>query len=57
MNSLGNEVIVIGGGIMGESVTHRFAKKGIKVLLLGEGTIANIGGGTKASAGGLREND
>lgn len=51
------DVIVIGGGIMGASITYHLAKEGIKVLLIEKGSIANTGGASRASAGGLREND
>ncbi|WP_020008217.1 NAD(P)/FAD-dependent oxidoreductase [Salinicoccus albus] len=52
-----NEVIVIGGGIIGSSITYHLAQEGIKVTLIEKGSIGNTGAASKASAGGLREND
>src|SRR5699024_8467417 len=49
--------IVIGGGIIGSSITYHLAQGGIKVTLIEKGSIGNTGAASKASAGGLREND
>lgn len=42
---------------MGASITYHLAKQGIKVLMIERGSIANTGWASRASAGGLREND
>lgn len=51
------DVIVIGGGVIGTSIAYQSAKKGKKVIIIEKGSIANTGGASAASAGGLREND
>lgn len=51
------EVIVIGGGIIGSSITYHLAKDGVKVRQLEKGSIANQGAASRVSAGGVRLNN
>lgn len=51
------DVIVIGGGIIGSSITYHLAKDGVKVKQLEKGSIANQGAASRASAGGIRLNN
>lgn len=51
------EVIVIGGGVIGASITYHLARDGIKVKQLEKGSIANTGAASRASAGGIRLNN
>ena len=51
------EVIVIGGGVIGSSITYHLAKDGVKVKQLEKGSIANQGAASRASAGGIRLNN
>ncbi|RKQ28681.1 NAD(P)/FAD-dependent oxidoreductase [Oceanobacillus halophilus] len=51
------DVVVVGGGIMGASISYHLARQGVKVMVIEKGSIANVGGASRASAGGLREND
>ncbi|MFS0645112.1 NAD(P)/FAD-dependent oxidoreductase [Siminovitchia sp. 179-K 8D1 HS] len=51
------EVIVIGGGVIGSSITYHLARDGVKVRQLEKGSIANQGAASRASAGGIRLNN
>lgn len=51
------DVIVIGGGIIGSSITYHLAKDGVNVKQLEKGSIANQGAASRASAGGIRLNN
>lgn len=51
------DIIVIGGGIIGSLITYHLTLDGIRALQLEKGSIANEGGATKASAGGIRLNN
>lgn len=51
------EVVVIGGGVIGSSITYHLAREGIDVLQLEKGSIANQGAASRASAGGIRLNN
>ncbi|MFE8696422.1 NAD(P)/FAD-dependent oxidoreductase [Cytobacillus sp. FJAT-53684] len=51
------EVIVIGGGVIGSSITYHLARDGVKVKQLEKGSIANQGAASRASAGGIRLNN
>src|SRR5699024_10098114 len=54
---MGTEVIVIGGGIIGSSITYHLARDGVKVQQLEKGSIANQGAASRATAGGIRLNN
>ncbi|MGM0922072.1 MAG: NAD(P)/FAD-dependent oxidoreductase [Bacillota bacterium] len=51
------EVIVIGGGVIGSSITYHLARDGVSVKQLEKGSIANQGAASRASAGGIRLNN
>ncbi|URT71710.1 NAD(P)/FAD-dependent oxidoreductase [Cytobacillus firmus] len=51
------DVIVIGGGVIGSSITYHLARDGVKVKQLEKGSIANQGAASRASAGGIRLNN
>ncbi|MFY0760389.1 FAD-binding oxidoreductase [Metabacillus dongyingensis] len=51
------EVIVIGGGVIGSSITYHLARDGVRVKQLEKGSIANQGAASRASAGGIRLNN
>jgi sarcosine oxidase subunit beta len=51
------EVIVIGGGVIGSSITYHLARDGVNVKQLEKGSIANQGAASRASAGGIRLNN
>jgi sarcosine oxidase, subunit beta len=51
------EVIVIGGGVIGSSITYHLARDGVQVKQLEKGSIANQGAASRASAGGVRLNN
>lgn len=54
---MNNETIVIGGGVIGSSITYHLACDGANVTQIEKGSIANEGAATKASAGGIRLNN
>lgn len=54
---MGTEVIVIGGGIIGSSITYHLARDGVSVQQLEKGSIANQGAASRATAGGIRLNN
>lgn len=51
------DVIVIGGGVIGSSITYHLARDGVKVKQLEKGSIANQGAASRATAGGVRLNN
>ncbi|WP_368653860.1 NAD(P)/FAD-dependent oxidoreductase [Ornithinibacillus sp. 4-3] len=51
------DVIVIGGGIIGSSITYHLARDGVNVKQLEKGSIANQGAASRVSAGGIRLNN
>lgn len=51
------DVIVIGGGIIGSSITYHLARDGVNVTQIEKGSIANQGAASRASAGGIRLNN
>ncbi|WP_158735632.1 FAD-binding oxidoreductase [Alteribacillus sp. YIM 98480] len=51
------EIVVIGGGVIGSSITYHLARDGVKVMQLEKGSIANQGAASRASAGGVRLNN
>ena len=51
------DVIVIGGGVIGSSITYHLARDGVNVKQLEKGSIANQGAASRASAGGIRLNN
>lgn len=51
------DVVVIGGGVIGSSITYHLARDGVSVLQLEKGSIANQGAASRASAGGVRLNN
>lgn len=54
---MSGKVIVIGGGIIGSSITYHLARDGVQVKQLEKGSIANEGAASRASAGGIRLNN
>lgn len=55
--SMSEQIIVIGGGVIGSSITYHLAREGVKVTQVEKGSIANEGAATRASAGGIRLNN
>lgn len=53
---MSKEVIVIGGGVIGSSITYHLVRDGVNVKQLEKGSIANQGAASRATAGGLRIN-
>lgn len=51
------DVIVVGGGIIGSSITYHLARDGVDVLQLEKGSVANQGAASRATAGGIRLNN
>ncbi|MBM7095174.1 FAD-binding oxidoreductase [Bacillus sp. H-16] len=51
------DVIVVGGGVIGSSITYHLAKDGVNVIQLEKGGICNQGSASRASAGGIRLNN
>lgn len=54
---MSTDVIVIGGGIIGSSITYHLARDGVKVTQIEKGSIANQGAASRATAGGIRLNN
>jgi sarcosine oxidase, subunit beta len=51
------DVVVIGAGVIGSSITYHLSRDGVKVKQLEKGSIANQGAASRASAGGIRLNN
>jgi|SRR5699024_8969437 len=51
------DIIVIGGGVIGSSITYHLAKDGVRVMQIEKGSLSNQGSASRATAGGIRINN
>src|SRR5699024_3577216 len=48
------DIIVIGGGVIGSSITYHLAKDGVRVMQIEKGSFSNQGSASRATTGGRR---